>query len=193
MYGVTQGVGPRQGRTAVNTTAKPITQVGEVSSGNTTFSKTSVVDGSAWDLSDVQAGYVMKTSDGFLAMISSVDDANDTLNCQQGWVAPGGRSGRGLAALIPGDGATVRVHKMAACGSLLIDALDENTVDIYLGFSSSVSYNPASADVGHEIAATASQGNHRLVIEPQMTDELDLTEVWVICNGSSQYVCWIGM
>jgi len=193
MEGITQGGGPRQGRTVVGTTSKPITQIGNVSSGNTTFTKTSVVDGSAWDLSDVAEGYVIKTSDGFLAMISSVDAGNDTLHCQQGWVAPGGRSGRGLAVLKPADGATVRVHKMAACGRLVIDALDENSVDVYLGFSSSVTFNPASADVGHEIAAAATQGNHRMVIQPEMTGELDLTEVWVICNGSLQYVCWIGM
>ncbi len=194
MEGLAQGVGPRQGRTVVGTTAKPITQIDDVSSGNTTFTKTSVTDGDlAWALLNVEEGYVMKTSDGFLAMISSVDDDTDTLYCQQGWIAPGGRSGRGLAELIPSDGATVRIHKMAACGRLIIDALDENSVDIYLGFSSSVSFNPASTDVGHEIAASATQGNHRLVIQPEMTGELDLTEVWVICNGSIQYVCWIGM
>ncbi len=193
MQGVAQGIQPRQGRTLVDTTVRPITQIGNVSSINTTFGKRDVVDATAWDLSSVVAGYVMKTSDGFLAMISAVDDANDTLSCQQGWVAPGGRSGRGTAELIPSDGATIRIHKMAVCGRILIDALDENTVDVYLGFSSSVSYNPASADVGHEIAAAATQGNHRLVIEAVMARELDLTEVWVICNGASQYVCWIGM
>jgi hypothetical protein len=191
MYGTTQGSGPRQGRTAVTTTAKPVTQIGSPSSGNTTFSKTTVVDGSAWDLSNVAEGYIITTSDGFRASITGVNNGANTLTVEGGWVSEG-RSGRGLAELIPADGATVRVHKMEWCSRLLLDAIDENTADIFLGFSSSVSINPASADVGHEIAASAAQGNHRMILEPAMASELDLTEVWVIA-ASTQNLAWIGM
>jgi hypothetical protein len=175
----------------VTTTAKPITQIGSPSSGNTTFTATTVVDGSAWDLSDVAEGYIITTSDGFRASIEAVNDGANTLTLD-GWVDKGGRSGRGLALLRPTDGAVVTVHKMESCGRLLIDAIDENTADVFLGFSSDVSYDPASADVGHEIAASATQGNHRMILKPEMTKELDLTEVWVIA-ASTQNLAWIGM
>lgn len=193
MLGTTQGTDPRQGRTAVTNTARPLTQVGSPSSAGTTFTKTSVTDSAAWDLSAVAVGMIIKTSDGFRGSITGVNDGTNTITCEGGWISAGGRSGRGLAAQIPADGAIVRVHKMESCELLIVDALDENTLDVYLGFSSSVSADPASANVGHEIAASVGQVNHRLVMEARMSKEFDLTEFWVIVASGTEYVCWIGM
>lgn len=182
---------PKQGRQAVTTTARPITQIGSRSSVNTTFTAKTVTDASAWDLSNVAQGFVITTSDGYRAKITGVDNANNTLTCESGWADAGGRSGRGLAVNMPAAGARVTVHKMEACGKLLVDALDTNSGAVFLGFDSSVSSDPSSPNVGHEIAASPTQPNHRLIVDPTAKDELDLTQVFVIC-AASQVVCWIG-
>lgn len=186
-YGLTQGIEPEVGRTTVGTTAKPITQVGNVSSSNTTFTINSVTDGTAWDLSAVEAGMLIKTSDGFRAIIKSVDDSTDTITITEdtGWA-------KGTAPIIrgggkPSDGATVRIHARGAAQSMIVDALDTNTADVFLGTDNTVTVS-GGANPGHPISYQPTYPNHRVTIEAPK--QMDLTELWLIA-ASAQEVAWL--
>lgn len=185
---------PRQGRQTVTTTAKPITQILSNASGTTSFTATTVSDSAAWDLSAVAAGHIVEADDYF-GYVERVDDVADTITIRksEGWVSKSGQRGEGMAVNMPAAGSTVIIHKADQCRTLLVDALDANTADVFLGFDNTVTHG-GGANPGHPIAYTAAQPNHRFIeevgLERSVCDLLDLTQVFVIA-ASTQTVCWI--
>lgn len=188
-YGLTQGIEPSNGRTSVSSSAKPITQVGNISSSNTTFTSTSVVDATAWDLSLVEPGMLIKTSDGYRAIIDTVNDGTNTLTIRKdtGW-AKGTRpiyTGAGK----PANGSTVRIHKRGACLAMIVDALDTNSADVFIGTDNTVTVS-GGANPGHPISYQPTYPNHRVTMEAEK--HIDLTEVWVIA-ASAQEIAWVAL
>lgn len=105
----------KSGNTQVGESASmPITQVGVVSSANTTFTATTVVDGTAWTLSAPAVGDFAKTSDGWIGRITAVSDVTDTLTVEE-WInlANGARSKSSLAK--PANGSAVLCHQLFRC------------------------------------------------------------------------------
>ena len=182
---ITQPSQPRQGRSQVTTSARPITQIG-ASSANTTFTATTVVSSSAWDLSGVTAntGQIVSTSGGWKGEIVDVDDSTDTITVRA-WVKDG--PGDKRAAALPADGETAIIHVAAHCGSLIIDAIEANTADVFVGFSSTV-----TTATGHPISSTAANPNARLRLEAKEGKLIDLAEVYVIA-ASTQNISWIAI
>jgi len=178
---------PLNGRASVTTSAELLTQI--VKSGtNTTFTNRQVIDGDGWDLSNVAAGHTLKVIDGddeYRAQIDSVDNGSDTITIK-GWTK-GGISGAKLATMKPTDGVRVYVLKTDRCKNLIVDALDANTADAFLGFESTV-----TVATGHPIAYGAAQANHRLTLEAGLAEVIDLGNTWVIA-GSAQELSWIAM
>lgn len=187
MQYISQPGQPRHGRKQVTTSVQPITQVSTAKT-DTTFTVSTVVAATAWDLSGVTAntGHVVTTSGGWRGEISGVDDANDTLTVRA-WVR--GKPGDRRAATVPADGETATIHVVDHCQQLLIDAIEANTAAVDVGFSSSV-----TSGAGHPISATAANPNSRLVlpVTPDPRRPLDVTQVYVIA-GSTQNVSWIAM
>jgi hypothetical protein len=186
-----QSVQPINGRQAAGASAILLTQIVE-SAGATTFTNRSVVDAGAWTLTNVSEGNVIKVVEAngeeYRGVVSEVDAGNNRLYVQA-W-KKGGISGQGRAAMVPTAGRTAYVLKTDRCERLLIDALDANTADVFLGFSSSVAVS--GADAGHPIAAGVSQPNHRLTIEVDLQRFIDLGNVYIIA-ASAQNVSWIAM
>lgn len=184
---------PIQGRQSVTTTAKPLTQIGLASSAATTFTTTGdtvrVTDGAVWDLSNVEVNMVAVTSGGWRGRITAVSNVGNYIDVHL-WQYTG-RQGDKRAAAGPADGETVVIHKMEACERVVIDALDANTLDVFLGFASDVAASGAKA--GHPIAAAAGQTNHRLVLELGLGKYIDLTEVYVIVASGTEDLAWVGM
>ena len=183
---------PRQGRTEVTTTAKPITQIGAASSGATTYTKTNqvprVTDGAAWDLSDVAVDMLAVTSGGWRGRIVAVNDGADYIEVEH-W-QPKGQTGSSRASQGPADTETITIHKMEICKYLLVDAVDANSADVYIGFSSSVT--ASGADIGHPIAAPNTQPNHRYNLPAGLHEWIDLVEVYVIVAAGTEEVAWVG-
>ncbi len=184
---------PIQGRQTVTTTAKPLTQIGLASSGATTFTTTGptvrVTDGAAWDLSNVEVNMVAVTSGGWRGRITAVNDGGDYIDVHL-W-KDAGRHGQRRAAEGPADGETVVIHKMEVCERVIIDALDANTLDVFLGFANDVTASGAKA--GQPIAATATQENHRLTLLAGLGMYIDLTGVYVIVAAGTEGLAWVGM
>lgn len=170
----------------------PIAQVVAVTSG-TVFTNKRVTRAAGWTLSAVEVGFIAQvieaSGDQWAGIIDTVNDGSNYIEVK-GWVK-GGFSGRGQAAAKPADGSEVRIHKIDGCKSLLIDALDANSQEVFLGFDSGVTIG-GGAKPGHPISPTASQPNARVTVGPGLTDYLDLFNVYVIA-ASSQEVSWIAM
>lgn len=188
---VTTDKQPKQGKQTVTATAKPLTQIGSNSSGNTTFSQQAdswrITDGSAWDLSDVEVDFVAKTSGGWKGRITAVNDGSNYVEVRQFQ-----RYGTNIpqqAAKQPVDGEVVTIHKMEVCEHLILDADDANTVDIFMGFDSDVAIS--GDHEGHPIAAASGQPNHRVILENGLGDYIDLLSVYVI-TSTSAVLHWIG-
>jgi hypothetical protein len=80
---------------------------------------------------------------------------------------------------------------MEACNRVVIDALDANSNDVFLGFASDVTV--AGAKAGQPIAAAAGQPNHRLVLELGLGRYIDLINVYVIVAAGTEELAWVGM
>jgi hypothetical protein len=182
---------PVNGRQTVTTSAKRLTQIVQ-SIGATTFTKSTVVDAGGWSLTNVQAGNIIQViqadGDEYRGIVQSKDAGTSTITVQ-GWKR-GGVSGRARAEMKPTDGRAAYVLKVDRCKKLLVDALDANSADIYLGFDENVTISGANA--GHPIAAIATQPNHRLPVEADLQEYIDLANVFVIA-GSSQGLSYIAM
>lgn len=180
---------PVNGRQAASATAILLTQI-VASAGATTFTNTTVVDAGAWTLTNVAAGHIVKVleADGteYRGAVKEVAGATITVF---GWKR-GGVSGRGMANMTPTDGRQAFVLKVDRCKKLLVDALDANTADVYLGFNSSVAVS--GSDAGHPIAPGAGQANHRLTVEADLQEVIDLGNVYIIAP-SAQNVSYIAM
>lgn len=184
---------PIQGRQSVTATAKPLTQIGLASSGATTFTTTGdtvrVTDGAAWDLSNVEVDMVAVSSAGWRGRVRAVNNVGNYIDVYL-WQYTG-RQGDMRAAAGPDDGETVVIHKMEACNRVVIDALDANSNDVFLGFASDVTASGAKA--GQPIAAAPGQPNHRLVLELGLGRHIDLIHVYVIVAAGTEEVAWVGM
>lgn len=182
---------PVNGRQAVTTAAKRLTQIVE-SVGSPAYQLDTVTDPGGWTLTNVAAGMVVQVLEAngeeYRGLVKSVDAGNNEITVQ-GW-KKGGISGRARAAMKPTDGRTAYVLKVDHCKNLLVDALDANSADVFLGFSNDVTISGANA--GHPIAAVASQPNHRLTVEADLQEYIDLANVFVIA-ASGQNVSYIAM
>jgi hypothetical protein len=180
----------RQSFTAV----KPIAQVAATTSGNTTFTVNTVVDGSAWDLSNVKQGDILEVIDSvssemFMGRVQSVDDGNDTITLQGsgGWYR-GEISGRGLAELKPSDGSPVIVHRLDKCVKITIDAITSNPADVYLGFDNTVTV-AGGANPGQPISNNPSYAHFRLELETGLDRYLDLKRMYIVAAAASEVTC----
>ncbi len=141
----------------IATGSMPITKIGNTSSVNTTFTATTVVDGSAWDLSAPAVGDFAKTSGEWIGRITAVDNATDTVTVEQ-WIniANGARSLTGGSAK-PSAGETVVIHQLFRCGSIKFKADHAN--------------GSAGVHIQRNIAATTSHyellANETLVLLPE--------------------------
>jgi hypothetical protein len=157
---------PVNGRQTVTTSAKRLTQIVQ-SLGSTTFTKNTVVDAGGWSLTNVQAGNIIQViqadGDEYRGIVQSKDAGTNTITVQ-GWKR-GGVSGRARAEMKPTDGRAAYVLKVDRC---------------------------KKANAGHPIAAIATQPNHRLPVEADLQEYIDLANVFVIA-GSSQGLSYIAM
>ena len=159
--------GPFPGRTSLNaSTGTPITAIGDVSGAGTTFTRTTVTDGAAWDLSAVDVGMVAKTSGGWLGLITVVNDAADTLTVDH-WEYRDNLGDR-RAAAIPAAGETVQIHRVHKCKRLV---LCNATGDLYLARTPT----PIVTECIFIRQSTANQ-DHELIVLQEMAGSLDLTQ-----------------
>lgn len=187
---VSSNTQPVNGRKTSGATASLLTQVTSQTT-NTVFTASTIVR-AGWDLSGVSQGMVVKVIDAvsgreYRAQIRSVDDGNDEITIR-GWRVSGA-DGIGKAAMVPAAGSDVFVLKTDKCQRLLVDALDANSGDVYIGFEDSVTVD-GGANPGHPIASAAAQPNHRFECEVDAPQVIDLANVWVI-SAASQGVSWV--
>lgn len=189
----TQKNQPVNGRSAVTATATPIAQVTKTS-GSPTYTVGRVTDSVAWDLSDVKNGMIVEVNDSvqnklFFGVINNVVDGSQYVEVQ-GWIT-GGVSGQRKADLKPTDGQTAIIHKLDKCVKILIDALDANSSDVFIGFADDVTIG-SGAKPGHPVSNVAAQPNARLVVEAGLSKYIDLTRTYVI-GTPGNYLSWIAM
>lgn len=172
------------GSQSVITTAKAATQIVSSVGASTTYTATTVVDAAAWDLSGVEAGDVIKTADGYRAIVLSIDDGADTLTIEGGWMPPSGRGpDANISSILPTDGNAAVVHRVNRCIRihLTADASNGNTVYVRRGGSAP----GAGVYTDYPLVPGAS-----LTIEADEEEYLDLTTVWLIAAGSTT-IDWI--
>lgn len=189
----TQKRQPVNGRSVVTNTATPIAQVTKTS-GSPSYTRGRVTDSVAWDLSEVENGMIVEVNDSvqnklFFGVINNVVDGSQYVEVQ-GWII-GGVSGQRQAELKPTDGETAIIHKIDKCVKLLIDALDSNYADTFIGFADDVTVG-VGAKPGHPVSRVAAQPNARLVVEAGLSEFIDLTRTYVI-GTAANYLSWIAM
>lgn len=172
---------PRGYRTSVTTTAKPLTQVHATSSGNTTYTATRVTDASAWTLTNVLAGDIVVTSDGYLGLVTST--GSNLVNVQE-WFEKK-VSARGFGANMPADTSTAMILRCLRCKRIEISAVEANSAIVAFGFSDAV-----TLATSREISHTAANPNSVLVLEAGVNELLDCREMWIIA-ASTQNVNWL--
>jgi hypothetical protein len=166
------------GQTATTTT---VTKVGDTSSGNTTFTATTVVDASAWDLSGIEVGDVAVTSDSYKGVITAINDGTDTLTIGNGWQSPAGAQGRPGGTIKPTDTSTVTIHRIAQCKSILLKCLAANGGDIRIGL------NGAAVATDYPLPV----GANMMLFHPQNQKHLDVTDVYIRADSGTQTMAWI--
>lgn len=189
----TQKKQPVNGRRAVTATATPIAQMAKTS-GSPTYTVGRVTDSGAWDLSNVENGMIVEVNDSvqnvlFFGVINNVVNVSNYVEVQ-GWII-GGVSGQRKAAAKPTDGQTAIIHKLDKCVKLLIDALDANSADTFIGFADDVTIG-SGAKPGHPVSSVAAQPNARLVVEAGLSDYIDLTRTYVV-GTVGNHLSWIAM
>lgn len=168
----------KSGSTTIgNAAAVPITKIGDTSSASTTYTDTTVTDGSAWDLSAVAANDVIVTEDGYKGLITSVDDGNDELTVKK-WIAPDGKEGTGVK---PTDGQTATIHRIDHCGVIMLQADINNTDNIRVGIDGN-----ARAD-DYKLVP----GNTLHIMPYDDSPNVDTTRVYAIAESGSQTLEWI--
>lgn len=155
---MTLGRTGRSGNTSVGESSIPITKVGNTSSANTTFTVTTVVDGTAWTLTAPAVGDFAKTSDGWIGKITAVSDATDTVTVQE-WVniASGAKSTEGSAK--PADGSTVICHKLFRCGSIKFKADNSNGAGIHIQRTAAATTSAYELLANESITLTPEHGS----------------------------------
>lgn len=146
---VQTGLGPATNQKSIGTTAVPITQVGTTSSANTTFTVTTGVDGTAWDLSTASAGMIAVTSDGYRGTITVVNDGADTITVGEWTTKEAGIPGTPVAT------STIRIFKVIENSQSYVQALYANTNDVYIGASDVTTANGFPIAPGQVIGVTS--------------------------------------
>lgn len=170
------------GQTSVSTTAIPVTRVAAASSSNTTYTSTTAVDPSAWDLSGVIAGDVAVTSEGYQGIITAVDDGNDTITIGDGWQAPSGVARISNNANIkPTDSSTTTIHRVTRANRFKLMLPSDATDVVYVGRHGSASATdyPLTAGSGLPLRAGDDQ------------KYLDISNLYVIAASGTQEINWI--
>ena len=166
----------QSGEQTVTTTPIPLTQI-VASSANTTFTDTSVVDGSAWTLSDVHVGEMAISSDGYIGLINSVDDGNDTVGVKW-WVDPRGKKGGRGSGVKPTDTSTVSIQRVSWSRLLTITAGAGNNAVVYVGRDGNARATDYPLQAGESLPMEEPGG-------------IDITNVYVLAASGSQTVAWI--
>ncbi len=166
----------KSGELSFSTTPTPLTQIVE-SSGNTTFTDSTIVDASAWDLSDVSAGEVVVTSDGYIGLIKAVDDGADTLTISY-WQDPSGRRGSKGSNIKPADTSTVSVQRVSLSNKLTIKADEGNTDVVYVGRDGTARVTDYPLSPGESIPIEESNG-------------IDVTKTYMLAASGTQTVSWL--
>lgn len=190
---ISKTIQPMNGRRATSSVAVPIAQITTVT-GATVFTAVRATAPGAWDLSSVEVGYVIQVVDAvsgeeYLGNIDSVDDGNDYVEVS-GWVKGGARGTKG-SSMKPSDGSPVIIHKIDSCKKLLVDALDGNSGDVYIGWESTVTVE-GGANPGHPVAYSVGQGNHRVILEAWSDEFINLMRTYVI-SSAAQEISFIAM
>lgn len=187
---------PRSGITTATTSASPITKIGNTSTASTTtYTATTVIDGTAWDLSTLTAGQIALgiwavTTEGYRGRVTAANDATDTVTIAGGWITPeGNQLDPSIATKKPTNATAVTFHRVCDCKQITITAREANTVVVYIGFNSSL---PSDGTDGDEISPTATQPNSRIVIGNGI-DAIDVTKLYVICASSTPIVSWMAI
>lgn len=177
---------PRSGLTVVGSSAIPITKIGASSTAaTTTYTATTIVDGTAWSLSAITAGEIANgvwavTADGFRGRVTAVNDATDTVTVS-GWINPAGHV---LDPLImtqkPTDANACTLHRVSYCKTLVVTGYAGNANTIYCGYNSSL---PSDGTDGDEINAN--------VTKPYIGNLIDATKLYVICAAGSPKISWV--
>lgn len=180
---INQGLDSKRlsGQTITTTTAVPLTKIGATSSANTTFTATTVVDASAWDLSALEIGDVAVTSDGYKGVIAVIDDGADTLTIGRGWQDPEGKQGRLGGTVKPADASTVTIHRIAQCVSILLKMLVGNSDDVRVGL------NGAAVATDYPVPA----GANLLLFNPLGQKHIDVTDIFIRADSGTPTVAWI--
>lgn len=167
----------KSGTTSFSTTATPLTKIGDTSSANTTYTSTTVTDGSAWDLSAVSEQDIVVTEDGYKGRITAVDDGNDVLTVKE-WLSPEGKQGAGVN---PTDGQTATIHRIDNCSVMIAQADIANTDVVRIGLDG----NARSDDFPLQAGMT-------VYLTPYCTaPNVDITKVYVLADSGNQSVAWI--
>lgn len=142
------------------------------SSVNTTYTKNSVLDASAWDLSNVKVGYLIITSDGYIGPVISIGaNSLGVLAWYKGFT--GSYMG---STDFPSAGATATVHHRLRAKAVTISSISGNTFFIYVGCN-----NPDVTDLtGHPISFTMTEIHSRLTVRSTRERFLNLSQIWII-------------
>jgi hypothetical protein len=170
----------KTGQTTISTVATPLTKVGDTSSGNTTYTATTVTDGTAWDLSKISEGDVALSEDGYKGLITEVDDGNDILTVGPGWTAPDGKQGRLGGNVKPTDGQTLTIIRIDHCLNITIKALPANTAVLRVGTNGTAVADDYHLSAGRRFCQ--SRNNKKPV---------DVSRVYVLAESGSQAIAWI--
>ncbi len=172
-------IAKKNGQVTVGTSAIPLTQAAAVSSSNTTFTHTTVVDGTVWTLSGVLVGDIAETSDGYLGQVTAVNDATDTVTVK-GWTKEGSTP-TATSTVVPTAGSTVRIHHILRAGMILIKAGQSNSGTVYVGT------NSTAVNTDYPLVA-----GEPLIINPAMGEQwVDVMSLYILGSDSGQLVNWM--
>jgi hypothetical protein len=168
-------IGNQTWRKNVSNEPSPVTAYSK-SSGNTTYTKTTVTDSSSWDLTQAEVGDVLITEDDYIGVVQSAAANVVTVDAWR----KGGINLMGQAEATPVDGQTATLHKMSRARRIIMRSDPNNDADIYVGCN-----DPnVDATTGHPISYQISQLNSELIIEAPRDRWLNLTEIWVVTGGN---------
>jgi hypothetical protein len=125
----------KTGELSFTTTPLPVDQVVATAGGDSpTYTTTTAVNDNAIDLSDVEAGNLIVTGDGYQGIVSAINDGANTLTIQDGqWYDPEGKRGSVNGNVKPADGQSFSVQRVSVVRSISITADPTNTDTIYVG------------------------------------------------------------
>lgn len=169
---------PRTWRMMVGTTPKPITYITQTT-GGTAYTRRSVADSNAWDLSEVSKADIVVTEDGFQARVESIGVNSVTI---EGWWKAG-VSLDGRAEAMPLDGKSATVHHPIQAARVLIRSGKGNSGSMWLGMSRNV-----DVDNGHPITHDYSQPNSAIWVDAELDRWLNLSNVWLVAVSDQEAI-----